>query len=90
MKKTFLIATLVLGSFPVLAEKITVGVNGMVCAFCAQGITKKFKAEKTITSVDVKLEEHRVTLETNAPMSDEQIKKIIVDAGYEVSKIERN
>jgi mercuric ion binding protein len=78
--------TLSLNAF---AEKIVVGVDGMVCSFCAQGITKKFKSEKAIRSVDVKLEDKRVTLETTGELSDEHITKLITEAGYKVSSIKR-
>jgi len=89
MKKSFIIATLLFTSFNAMAEKIIIGVDGMVCSFCAQGITKKFKAEKAVSSVDVKLEDHKVTLETKSALSDDQIKSIIKDAGYSISSIVR-
>jgi len=74
-----------------LAETIKVKVNGMVCPFCAQGITKKLKAEESIESqsIDVKLEDHLVTLKTKSDLSDEKLSKLIKDSGYEVQSIER-
>jgi mercuric ion binding protein len=68
-----------------------VQVNGMVCAFCAQGIEKKFKALPEVASIKVSLETKKVELDTQEgkDISDEQIKKIITDSGYEIVKIER-
>jgi copper chaperone CopZ len=74
---------------PVFAETIHVGVNGMVCAFCAKGIEKSFKAIPETEKVDVSLEDKLVTITTkaNATIKDEKIKAIIKDAGYDVTTI---
>ena len=34
-------------------SELKVGIKGMVCAFCAQGIEKKFKAQKEVDNVQV-------------------------------------
>ena len=75
----------------VQAKPINVQVKGMVCAFCAQGIEKKLKALPEVSSVKVSLETKKVDLDTKEgkDISDEQIKKIVTDAGYDVVKIER-
>lgn len=92
MKK--LIFTFAFIAMPLLAQAkpVTVQVKGMVCAFCAQGIEKKFKALPEIASVKVSLESKKVDLDTKEgkDLTDEQIKKIISDAGYDVLKIERD
>jgi copper chaperone CopZ len=78
---------------PVLsfADHIQVKVQGMVCSMCAQGIQKKFKANESVSKVEVSLEEKMVHLETKAKndLSDEQIKKVITEAGYSVKEITR-
>ena len=73
------------------AGEIAVKVNGMVCSMCAQGIQKKFKAEASISKVEVNLDEKMVHLETKGQndLSDEQIKKVITEAGYSVKEISR-
>lgn len=73
------------------AETITATVNGMVCAFCATGIEKTFKDLAEVSSVHVDLESHVVHIETAdaKTLSDEQVKKIITDAGYSVETIAR-
>lgn len=73
------------------ADHIQVKVQGMVCSMCAQGIQKKFKADQAVSRVDVNLDEKTVHLETKAKndLTDDQIKKIITEAGYSVKEIVR-
>ncbi len=91
MKKQILTIATVLAFLtgPAFAETIHVGVNGMVCAFCATGIEKSFKAKPETEKVTVSLEDKLVTIMTKdgATMKDDEINKIIKDAGYEVTTI---
>jgi periplasmic mercuric ion binding protein len=91
MKK--IISFMLIVGFPLFihAEEVKVSVKGMVCGFCAQGITKKFKARSEIDSVDVSLEKKLVllTTKTGAALSDQAITEILTDAGYNIEKIER-
>jgi mercuric ion binding protein len=77
-----------------LAEgtEVKVKVNGMVCGFCAQGITKKFKSEASVQAVDVRLGDKlvKLNLKSNQDISDARINQILSDSGYNVEKIERN
>lgn len=77
--------------FVAQAKPVTVQVKGMVCAFCAQGIEKKFKALSEVKTVKVSLETKKVDLDTrdDQDVSDEKIRAIVTDSGYEVLKIER-
>ena len=72
-------------------QVIHVGVKGMVCSFCAQGIEKKFKAIDAVTKIDVKLGEHKValSLKEGATLEDSKIESLLKEAGYTVSKIDR-
>lgn len=88
------IATLLFLSFlttSLLAGEIQVKVNGMVCSLCAQGIEKKFKSHREVKSVKVNLDQKIVSLETQEglDLTDQQVTKIIQEAGYNVAKIER-
>lgn len=67
----------------------SVKVNGMVCAFCAQGIEKKFKAEEAVSQIKVSLENHLVELEfkEGKTISNERIEKLLKDSGYTVEQI---
>lgn len=87
-----LIAALVFPNSTFAAEKeITAVVKGMVCAFCAQGITKKFKAESVVSYVDVSLEKKTVKLKIKEgqDLSDTKIENLLKDSGYNVEKISR-
>lgn len=91
MKNVMLIFALSLLPALVNAKPITVQVKGMVCAFCAQGIEKKFKARPEILSVSVSLETKKVALNTKegSDIADTEISKIITEAGYDIVAIER-
>lgn len=70
-----------------LSNEIKVKVNGMVCAFCAQGIEKKFKAQKEVESVQVSLENKFVKLKfkNGQRLSNEKIAIILKEAGYDAN-----
>lgn len=72
-------------------QKIKVAVKGMVCGFCAQGITKKLTAESSVKDVDVNLgaKQVKVTLKDGASLSDDKITELLTESGYTVDKIER-
>ncbi|MCE3009152.1 MAG: heavy-metal-associated domain-containing protein [Proteobacteria bacterium] len=78
--------------FAVAGEELKVGVKGMVCAFCAQGIEKKFKAEPEIEKVKVSLENKFVllTFKDGKNLTKEKIKEILKDAGYEANFDEKS
>jgi periplasmic mercuric ion binding protein len=73
------------------SEKV-VFVKGMVCAFCAQGIERRFTKEPEIEAIKVELEQHRVTLNFKAGkmMDDERIASILKAAGYTVDDTRTN
>ena len=79
------------------AKTIKIGVEGMVCDFCAQSIEKVFLKQPGVENVDVNLEVGKVTVkmadvfqDDEDGISDERIKQLFLDAGYDVSKIERD
>ena len=86
MKKIWLILLLMSPTLWAVTQKIEV--NGMVCAFCAQGIEKSLNNINTTKDVYVNLDEGFVILESQSEgVAEEKIKKIIVDAGYDVTQI---
>lgn len=87
MKAMILACSLLISSMAFAAETETVGVKGMVCSFCAQGITKKFKEQPEVNNVEVSLEKKYVKLTYNEgkKLSHEKIETLLKDAGYEVS-----
>lgn len=82
----------ILSSQAAFSKTIHISVNGMVCAFCVQGITKKFKREAAVKEVHVDLEKKIVSLKTNdgQDISDEVIKKDINDSGFNIVEIKRD
>lgn len=67
------------------ANELKVGVKGMVCAFCAQGIEKKFKAQNEVESINVSLENKFVTIKFKEGKSipNDKIAQLLKDSGYE-------
>jgi cation transport ATPase len=65
-------------------------VNGMVCAFCAQGIEKKLKAMPQTQDVLVNLDKRVVAVELKPgqTVTHDKITAAIADSGYDVTKIE--
>lgn len=70
-------------------EVIHIGVNGMVCDFCAQSLKKVFLKQDAVRDIDVSLEKKLVTVyvKQDKALDDTTIKKLIVDAGYNVENI---
>jgi copper chaperone CopZ len=73
------------------AATIEMNVNGLVCAFCAQGIEKKLRKLPATADVVVSLEQRlvAVALKDGQDISDAELRKALTDAGYKVMGIER-
>lgn len=69
------------------SKELTIKVKGMVCAFCAQGIEKKFMSQKEIEKVEVSLENKFVKLKfkEGQRLSNDKIAAILKEAGYEAN-----
>lgn len=89
--KLLLLASLLGVSSLVSARTIEMDVNGLVCAFCAQGIEKTLKGFPATEAVFVSLE-HRIVavqLKDGADIDDATLRKAITDAGYTIVAIRR-
>ena len=91
MKK--IIIALVMGiaaTSSMAANTVKVTVNGMVCAFCAQGIEKRISKMGATKDVFVDLKKKTVAVEAKdgQVLDAKAISAEIVDAGYDVIKIE--
>ena len=73
------------------AATIEIDVNGLVCAFCAQGIEKKLRAFPATEEVVVSLEQKLVAVATKPgqDIADDEIRRALTDAGYAVKAIHR-
>jgi copper chaperone CopZ len=90
LRVTFVLAAILLAG-TAAATTVEMTVNGLVCAFCAQGIDKTLRKEAATQDVLVSLE-HRlvaVALKEGADITDEKLRKALTDAGYDVKEIKR-
>jgi mercuric ion binding protein len=73
------------------ARSLRIEVNGLVCAFCADGITRTFKKEDAAAEVFVSLEDKLVAvqLKDGADITDATATQLLTDAGYTVVGIQR-
>jgi mercuric ion binding protein len=64
----------------------------MVCAFCAQGIEKKLRAQSATQDVYVSLENKivAIALKPGQSLTDDTVKQVITDAGYAVTEIKQS
>ena len=72
------------------AQSVKATVNGMVCAFCAQGIEATLSKLPATKSVFVDLKKKIVAVEAKdgQTLDNKAISAAIVDAGYDVVKLE--
>ncbi len=77
-------------SFTFASQTMKANVNGMVCAFCAQGIEKKARTLPQTQDVYVNLKQRLVAIEIKdgQTLSQESVKALIKEAGYDVTSIE--
>ena len=82
--------TMISGVAQAAIQTIKVEVNGMVCAFCAQGIEKKMRSltQTQDVYVDLRNKVVAVQLKDGQTLSHDTVKDLIKDAGYDVTKIE--
>jgi copper chaperone CopZ len=91
MHKTILTLALALAALPsVAATSLKATVNGMVCAFCAQGIEKRIGKMGATKEVFVDLKKKTVAVEAKdgQVLDAKAIAAEIVEAGYDVVKID--
>ena len=90
MKAIIFVLSFGLTAFAHAAQTITAQVNGMVCAFCAQGIEKKVRALPETQDVYVNLKQKIVAaqLKEGEQLSPDVIAALIKEAGYDVAHIE--
>ena len=73
------------------ATTIEMNVNGLVCAFCAQGIEKQLRKFPATADVVVSLEQKLVAVALNdgQDIPDAELRRALTNAGYTVKSIER-
>jgi len=73
------------------AATIEMNVNGLVCAFCAQGIEKQLRKFPATADVVVSLEQKlvAVALKDGLDIPDAELRRALTNAGYTVKAIAR-
>ena len=93
MKPHRILLVALLSLAPILARAATIEmhVNGLVCAFCAQGIEKKLRNFAATADVVVSLDQRlvAVALKDGRDIPDTELRKALTNAGYTVTSIER-
>lgn len=69
----------------------TVKINGLICDFCVQALTKTFKRQPAVRAiaVDLNAKELRLGFKPNQSLDNATITKLVRDAGYNVVGITR-
>lgn len=68
--------------------KKIVHIDGMCCDHCAKRVENALSAVTNVVSADVKLKKKCAVVRSREEVDDEQIKKVVTDAGYSVVQIE--
>lgn len=68
--------------------KKIVHIDGMCCAHCAKRVENALSAVTNVISADVKLKKKLAIIRSREEVSDEEINKVVTDAGYTVQSIE--
>ena len=68
---------------------VIISVHGMVCDFCARGIEKAFKKDKSVKKIDIDLNQGKVLVAytRNKKIDFADIKKTILSNGIDATKM---
>lgn len=91
MKNIFFVLFLLSGlTLTAQNDKFTVNVDGMGCAYCANGVDKKLKEWKQLSALEIDLMTGLVKFEYPASekLTGEQIQNQILAAGYTVTSVQ--
>ena len=68
-------------------KMITMKIEGMMCPHCQAAVTKALNAVEGVKKTDVSLDDKAAYVEAVDGVSEDALKKAVVDAGYEVTEI---
>ena len=68
--------------------KKIVYIDGMCCGHCAKRVENALSAVTNVVSADVKLKKNLAVIRSREEVSDEEITKVVTEAGYTVQSIE--
>ncbi|MEU6248154.1 cation transporter [Glycomyces sp. NPDC047010] len=59
-------------------------VKGMTCGHCAGSVTSELTALPGVSGVDVALDTGKVTVTSEAALTEDQVREAVDEAGYEL------
>jgi copper ion binding protein len=68
-----------------MAVTSTYTVTGMTCSHCVQAVTGEISALAGVADVRVDLASGAVTVTSDAPLTDDDVRAAIDEAGYELA-----
>ncbi len=63
----------------------TYRVTGMTCGHCVQAVTTELTELPGVTGVEVDLSSGAVTVASDRPLSDDEVRAAVDEAGYELA-----
>jgi len=67
-------------------QTVTLGITGMTCGGCVRSVTNVLKAQDGVAKADVSLEKNNAVVEYDpGKVQVEQLKRSVVEAGFEVA-----
>ena len=63
----------------------TFTVQGMTCGHCVSSVTEEVSQISGVRKVDVDLPTGRVTVTSDAPVSEDAVRAAVTEAGYELA-----
>ena len=60
-------------------------VSGMTCEHCVASVTEEVSELPGVTAVDVDLASGRLTVDSDAPLTDDAVRGAVEDAGYRLA-----
>ncbi len=67
-----------------MAVRTTYTVTGMTCGHCVKAVTEEVSKLAGVQEVNVDLESGQVTVLSHQPLSEEDVRAAIDEAGYEL------
>lgn len=68
-----------------MAVTSTYTVTGMTCGHCAGAVTKEISALDGVADVQVDIDSGAVTVTSDAPLAEAEVRAAVDEAGYELA-----
>jgi copper chaperone CopZ len=68
-----------------MAVTSTYTVTGMTCSHCVQAVTGELSALPGVEQVQIDLTSGAVTVTSDAPLTDDEVRAAVDEAGYELA-----